>query len=164
MSYIIESDVAGLGGELVVDDETGEIIEAAGIDDPRAFLARQHDYLKALIKTCEAKLAVVDQMLLQQQSEPRVVYGDLVCARRDRRVVQVDMPAIRDVLDETELTAAELREVVAAAKSFDAKAAPPWFGDIVSAHTVETRSRPWIETAMAIREPKPVRTRDEAVA
>jgi len=155
MTYLIASDIPNDNGYVVVDDD-GEIVDSAHIDDRLAFLARQHHYLKDLQVAIKAKLGSIDAVLLKQQGPDRVSYSDLVGARRDRASVTTDVAGFKAELESTELTAEEARELVMAASAFDRKAVPVWIRAVYENYVTEGRTKPWYETALAIREPKPV--------
>ena len=133
---------------LIVDDDSGEIIDSAGIDDPLKFSAERRHAAKEQIDEWTALLRNYDRVLLASL-EGKTAYGDIVVSVRSSSypVWHADVFALE--LSALELTRDEYAEALAAAKGFDTDALPDVLRLPAQMATERRRKRPWIESSIA---------------
>lgn len=144
---------------LVIDDETGEIIDAAGIDDPLKFVAQKRHEAAQQMKEWEELRRNYDRVLLRNQEEAKTSYGDVVIARRTSTYPVFDASTFGSMLFDTELTAEERLEVIFAAKGFNRELLPEVLRPALDEATEHRQKQPWIESSVARKvAPKTTRT------
>ncbi len=140
------SDYIEIEAGLVISED-GEIIDAANVDDPIAFLARQRHEAKVQEKEWAERVSVLDRVLLKQQGEKRMSYGTVVVDVRTGTYPKFDRAEYADAISEIEFTREELMALVLAAKDFDRASLPAAVVDIYDEALKHPEKRPWIQTS-----------------
>ena len=147
------TDYLNLGDGLIVSDD-GEIIEAAGIDDTLAFIARKRHEAKRQEAEWEAYRKTLDQVLLRKQHEKRVAYGDVVTTISGGTYDTTDAGLFAQSLWDQSLELEVLFEIIASATGFKRALLPERVRDLYDAATTTHDKRPWVVTSIA-RQPAP---------
>ena len=134
---------------LVIDDETGEIIDAAGIDDPLKFIALKRHEAAQQMKEWEELRRNYDRVLLRNQEEAKTSYGDVVIAKRTSSYPVFDGEAFGGKALDVELTAAERVLFYFAAKGFNRDLLPDVLKPVLDEATEHRQKQPWIESSIA---------------
>jgi hypothetical protein len=113
-------------GDLVIDEDTGEILELpAGVGEPIAWLTHRANEAKAAKKAWEALEAMfkaaLGRLLIQSDLKKMTTeYG--TPGWRSRKTLRVDMDRLDDVVQEFELGPADIAAIRGCVKAYDAKA------------------------------------------
>lgn len=134
---------------LVIDDETGEIIDAAGIDDPLKFVAQKRHEAAQQMKEWEELRRNYDRVLLRNQELLKVTYGDVVIARRSSSYPVFQALDFGSMLADLELTAEERLQILFAAKGFTREMLPEVAQPLLDKATEHRQKQPWIESSIA---------------
>jgi hypothetical protein len=143
---------------LLIDDETGELLEAElGPETLALVAARRHDAYSQE-KAWERARVVYDQVLLRGQEAKQAVYKDVVVRVASGSYMKTDVPAMASLLagraeeqleNGTEGEAPivlELLHVVGAATGFRRAELPETVVELYDRVTTKLFKRPWIET------------------
>ena len=150
-------------GSLIIDAETGEILEQHGPDRMTLLAHRRHE-AKAQLKQWESTVDAYDRALLANDAAG--LYGPIVIDRRQSSYSQTDTEAftLRPLTDASRLmgelpsvpafakfTVLDLVELVRAATKFDPSKLNPELRKLFDAATETKRTKPWIESRVALK-------------
>lgn len=155
MSYI------ELENGVVVDDEAGEIIGDADIDDVIKFSVSRRHEAKAQEDAYKQLRMVYDQVIIKHQQDKKLTYGDLVCAVKTVPYSTFDAEGFADSISEIEFTREELMALVLAATKFDRAKLPAVVLDAYDEAVTTQMKKPWVETSV-VRKQAPVLRRVKA--
>jgi hypothetical protein len=115
-----------LSGGIIFDTETGEIVDAAGMNDPMAHIARLRMEAKAQEVEWETYRRNLDRVLMRALTVgERIAYGDIVVSlRRSPDIVQTNGERFADELSGLPLELEDIWQIIGAARSFDPKKLP----------------------------------------
>ena len=133
---------------LIVDDDSGEIIDSAGIDDPLKFSAERRHAAKEQVDEWTALLRNYDRVLLASL-EGKVAYGDIVVSVRSGSYTTFHPEHFAAEVEALELTQDELRAAIGAAKGFESGLLPDVLQRALDLATERRQKRPWIESSIA---------------
>src|SRR3990167_11510425 len=86
-------------GSTLTVDEDGEIVDAADMDDPLAFVARNRHEARQQLAAYERYIAVLDRGILKKQSEKKMTYpGDVVISVRTSTYSKTDSALFSEFL------------------------------------------------------------------
>lgn len=136
---------------LILDDETGEIVEAAEGQDSLAIVARRRHEAHTQAEQWKRVQAIYDAVLLRQQEERTATYGDVLIRIAGSSYSKFDAPAFREEIAQTELTPAEWEAIALAASNFDPEALPPIARTIYGQYNQRLSKRPWIMSQAVLR-------------
>lgn len=139
---------------LVVDEETGEIVEAPVGGDALTMVAVRRHYAHEQEKTWERARQGFDRVLLARQDTPKATYADVMVAVRGRTYSDTDVEAFADMVIETPLEPSEMAQLIAAAKGFKRDLLPERLRPLFDSATAARESKPWIESR-AVLKPAP---------
>lgn len=149
---------------LIVDTD-GEIVSAAGIDDPLKFIVARRDEARRQMKRWEELTADLDRVILRKQGDKTVAYGNVIATIRGgtyaktdvRRFALESLLRLSDGLDFEHPEATDaIQAVIAAASGFKRDLLPESVRHLYDEATATLEKRPWVETAIA-RELAPAR-------
>ncbi len=144
------SDYIYIDGLGTIDPDSGEIIDAASIDDPLAFAVRKRDEAKRQENEWEAYRKALDAVILRRQQEKRVAYGDVVCDLRSGTYTTTDADKFAEALyDGPALELETIYEIIAAATGFKRDLLPERARQAYDDATMTHTKRPWIQTSTA---------------
>ena len=147
-------------GSLIIDAETGEILEQHGPDRMTLLAHRRHE-AKAQLKQWEETLAAYDRALLANDAAG--LYGPVVIARRQRSYTDTDTEAftrlplnsayelLNGMSSTARLELLDLIELVRAATKFDPSKLNPELRKMFDAATETKQTKPWIESRVALK-------------
>lgn len=141
----------------IVIDEDGEIVDAAGHDDPLAYIATRRADAKIQLKEWESYIEGLDRVLLRKQMERRMSYGDVVIRIGGGRYYQTNAKALAEMLSDAEARREDLVGLLAAAKGFRKDEVPEPVRFMYEDVTAAIEKKPWIESAVARKSPPVVR-------
>ena len=149
---------------LIVDTD-GEIVSAAGIDDPLKFIVARRDEARRQMKAWEKTTEDLDRVILRNQDAKTVAYGNVIATIRGGTYSKTDVPCfakaagvfLADGLDfEHPEEAEEILSIIAAASGFKRDLLPESVRDLYDRWTATLEKRAWVETSIA-RELAPAR-------
>ncbi len=149
---------------LIVDTD-GEIVSAAGIDDPLKFIVARRDEARRQMKRWEELTADLDRVILRKQGDKTVAYGNVVATIRGGTYSKTDivrfavasLVKLSDGLDFEHPEATDaIQAVIAAASGFKRDLLPEAVRDLYDENTTTMEKRAWVETSIA-RELAPAR-------
>jgi hypothetical protein len=136
---------------LVVDGDSGEILEIAeGIDPLLALALARHD-AKEQEEAWKRRRIVADVALLARQEEKRAQYANVLVTVMQRTYEQTDAVKFADELAGAAIEWPELMAVIAAAKGFKRGLLPEKAVEAFRAATVQLPTKPWIESQVVLR-------------
>lgn len=139
MSYI---EIDGL----ILDEATGEIIDAPTGEDSTGALVFRLVGAKEQKKAWERDIAIYQGMVLKRQPEPREQYGDIIATKSTRTTAATDTEAFASMCSELPLEAEDLWTIIAAAKGFDRDKLPEKARQAFDECTEMKVSAPWVDT------------------
>lgn len=145
----------------LVVDEDGVIIETASIDDAMKFVAQSRHEAKEQEKEWGARVQVLDRVLLRNQSEKKLTYGDLVVSIRGGTYSKTDAEQFAALVYEKPVELEDLFAVIAAASGFKKDLLPESVREAYEATTTTFEKRSWIESNVA-RKRAPAMEKQEA--
>lgn len=143
---------------VIVDTETGEIVQSAGINDPMAHVAGARLAAKEQEKLWEERRRNLDRVLLRGMGPgERTAYGDIVVScRRSPDVSHTDGERFADELNARPLELDDLWQVIIAARAFDPKRLPERAREAYAAATTVKAGTDWADVRRVLR-PAPKR-------
>lgn len=143
---------------VVVDTETGEIVQSAGINDPMGHVAGARVAAKEQEKLWEERRRNLDRVLLRGMTVgERTAYGDIVVScRRSPDVSHTDGERFADELNARPLELDDLWQVIIAARAFDPKRLPERAREAYAAATTVKAGTDWADVRRVLR-PAPAR-------
>ncbi len=118
---------------LIVDSETGEVIEAPAGADVIAMAAHRFREAKEQAKEWTARAGLFQQVLLRGQETRRAVYGDTVITTRYDNYTAFNADAWREFAEDAELLLAEWRALAMSSRGFDLKQLEDAVGELLPA-------------------------------
>lgn len=158
----------GEDGDSIIVDSDGVIVDT-NIDSPLLYVAQRRHEAKTQAKAYEDYIQSLDRVLLKNQTDPKLAYGDVVVSIRGGRYSTINGEAFADLVwevingDEHNDAIERLLAVIAAGTAYRAE---PDAKDPAKAHLEPEiaavldkarewhEKRAWVETAVA-RKPAP---------
>lgn len=146
------------GGSPLVIDESGEIIESAGIDDALKFVVLQREEAHRQAKEWGKRVDDLDRVILRKQEGRKVAYGPVVAVVRGGTYNKTDCgklaegvaTAFPEAFDmEHEGQVAAVLGIIASATGFKRDAMPEDARILYDFATEKLEKRSWIETSTA---------------
>lgn len=151
----------------VIVDSDGVIVESA-IDNPLLFLAQRRHEAKTQEKAYEDYLRVIDRVLLKNQTDAKLAYGDTVIAVKGGRYATINGSMFADlvwevVMSEDENVIERLLRIISAGTAFraaqdeDNPVRPflePAIAEVLDKAKDWHEKRAWVESSVA-RRPAP---------
>lgn len=147
---------------LLVDDETGEILEVPqGVDALFLVAHRRHD-AKQQEDAWKAQRAMLDAVLLKKQEEKKAEYGDIIVAIKGGSYSKTDAEALanlvyerfRSAFSDDSVAVSAVLGLIAAASGFAKDKIPQPTLGIYEEATEWLEKRPWVETRPVLRRPR----------
>lgn len=147
-----------LSGGIIFDTETGEIVDAAGMNDPMAHIARLRMEAKAQEVEWETYRRNLDRVLMRALTVgERIAYGDIVVSlRRSPDIVQTNGERFADELSGLPLELEDIWQIIGAARSFDPKKLPERAHAAYAIATIVKAGTDWADVRR-VRTPAPAR-------
>lgn len=153
-----------LDGGIVIDTETGEIVDAAGMNDPMGHIARLRMEAKAQEAEWETYRRNLDRVLMRALTiGERIAYGDIVVSvRRSPDIVQTNGERFADELSGLPLELEDIWQIIGAARSFDPKKLPERAHAAYAIATIVKAGTDWADVRRARKPLQARRERTEA--
>jgi hypothetical protein len=144
------TDYIALENGMVIDTD-GVIIEAADINDAMKFLAEQRHDAKQQAKEWEHRVDVLDTVILKNQAEKKLTYGETVIAIRGGTYTKTDPAKFAEEVYAKPIELEDLFAIIAAATGFKKDLLPEVALEAYQATTTTFEKRPWVESSVARR-------------
>lgn len=153
-----------LDGGIIIDAETGEIVDAAGMNDPMGHVARLRMDAKAQEVEWETYRRNLDRVLMRGLTiGERIAYGDIVVSvRRSPDIVQTNGERFADELSGLPLELEDIWQIIGAARSFDPKKLPERAHAAYAIATIVKAGTDWADVRRARKPLQARRERTEA--
>jgi len=129
--------------ELIIDPETGEILEIPTGPERLGFVVRKLHDAQTQEKAWSQFAAALKAIVLREQQEQKAVYDDLQVSIVQAIRKTQDLDAIRQFIDTTELTRDDLKELALAATGFDVERLSDHLADAINDMTREVPNKPY---------------------
>lgn len=136
-----------MGAGIVVDDETGEVIEAPeGTGDRLRLVAFRTEWAMRQAKSWEAVVAAGKAAIMAAQTEKVARYNHIICSRRQSMRSQFERQRFAEWLTDEELSRDDALALAYAAKDFNPKdlGNHPHLAEAVAAHIVKVPTREFL--------------------
>jgi hypothetical protein len=139
---------------LLVDEETGEIVEAPRGTDALKLVALRRAEAKAQEEAWYQRRKHLDAVLLRNQEERLARYDAVTVALRQRQVETFQAERFVDLVHDVPLEHDDIMVLLGAAKGFKKEMLgdEPRLAALVAAATESRASRPWVETTITLRD------------
>jgi len=140
-----------LGGGLVVDDDTGEVIEIPEGVDALTLLAHGRHDAKGQEDAWKQRRQAYDAALLAKMTEKRANFTGVVVSVMGRTYTKTDVDAFADSLAAAAIEWPDLMAVIAAAQGFKRDLLPESVWEIYDKHTEHLPTKAWIDSKPVLR-------------
>ena len=141
-----------LGEGIIVDDSSGEIIEAPDGADNLALVVHRVDYAQRQVKAWEQKVAAGKAAILRGQPEMKARYGHFVATRRQSSRNVFDAERFRDWATGTEFTVREVSALLNCVTGADAKLLNGDLAAAVAGFTAKVPTKEFVLVEMVAEE------------